>query len=167
MAVGDTKLSVDDKWNPASDVISPIVDGEEYSLQIKSHSSTGAMQLQFRGTVVSRLGYPNWHAYTPCGRLEYIYQFNIQIYTLMCLQPVLEQSLPQLMLCSPIPCNKSCILISGQNIIEFDQRWAWVLLFVQDDMTVFEAGSMQSWKIWKGLWIWMTDFQAWVSHGNL
>ncbi|XP_072035304.1 propionyl-CoA carboxylase alpha chain, mitochondrial-like isoform X2 [Amphiura filiformis] len=51
VTVGDAKLSVDDRWKPTSDVIRPVVDGQEYSLQIKSHGATGAMQLQFRGTV--------------------------------------------------------------------------------------------------------------------
>ena len=29
------------------------------------------------------------------------------------------------------------------------------------------SGFMQSWKTWKSHGIWMTDFQAWRSHGNL
>ena len=55
MTIGDTKLSVDDRWTPAQDIITPVVDGEEYSLQVKSHDATGAMQLQYRGTVVSAI----------------------------------------------------------------------------------------------------------------
>ena len=53
VTVGDTTLTVDDTWSPAQPIITPVVDGEEYSLQVKSHDATGAMQLQFRGTVVS------------------------------------------------------------------------------------------------------------------
>ena len=46
VTVGDVKLSVDDRWNPTSDEITPVVDGQNYSLQVRIISAYSKIQLK-------------------------------------------------------------------------------------------------------------------------
>ncbi|XP_038050481.1 propionyl-CoA carboxylase alpha chain, mitochondrial-like [Patiria miniata] len=51
VSIGGKDITIDGKWNLSQDIISPTIDGAQHDMQVISHGATGAMQLQYRGTV--------------------------------------------------------------------------------------------------------------------
>ncbi|XP_022093868.1 propionyl-CoA carboxylase alpha chain, mitochondrial-like [Acanthaster planci] len=51
VSVGGSDITIDGEWNMAQDIITPTINGSPCDLQVISHNATGAIQLQFKGTV--------------------------------------------------------------------------------------------------------------------
>ncbi|XP_033637498.1 propionyl-CoA carboxylase alpha chain, mitochondrial-like [Asterias rubens] len=51
VTVNGAEVTVDGAWSTAQDIITPSINGNPFDLQVISHAATGAVQLQFKGTV--------------------------------------------------------------------------------------------------------------------